>query len=84
MAEDSVSLKCEPGIAEILRQNYAAVTAGYHLDKHHWNTIVLDDSVPDDVLDDLVQDSYQLVLAKLTKAERQAIADQTASRESCG
>jgi predicted DNA-binding protein (MmcQ/YjbR family) len=39
------------------------------------NTIALDDSVPDDVLHDLVQDSYELVLAKLTKAERQAIAE---------
>jgi predicted DNA-binding protein (MmcQ/YjbR family) len=73
VAQDSVSLKCEPGTAVILRQNYAAVTAGYHLDKRHWNTVALDNSVPDDVLDDLVQDSYELVLAKLTKAERQAI-----------
>ena len=40
-----VSLKCDPGYAAVLREQYAAVTAGYHLDKRHWNSVVLDGSV---------------------------------------
>jgi len=66
----TISLKCDPGYAEVLREQYAAVTAGYHLDKRHWNTVVLDGSVPNDVLCDWIDDSYELVIAGLTKAQR--------------
>ena len=71
----SVSLKCDPGHAAILRETYRAITPGYHLDKRHWNTIDLDASVPDDVLADLIQDSYELVVARLTRAERASIGN---------
>jgi predicted DNA-binding protein (MmcQ/YjbR family) len=74
LGDTSVSLKCDPGLAEILRQEYAAVTAGYHLDKRHWNTVELDGTVPDDVLDDWIQDSYALVVAGLSRSERAALA----------
>lgn len=66
----SVSLKCDPGLAEELRARYAAVTPGYHLNKRHWNTVVLDGSVPDDEVLELVDHSYELVVAKLTRAQR--------------
>ena len=46
----SVSLKCDPTLAEALRDRYPAVRPGYHLNKRHWNTIELDGSVPDDDL----------------------------------
>ena len=42
-----ISLKCEPGLAEQLRVSHAAITPGYHLNKRHWNTVVLDGSVTD-------------------------------------
>ena len=68
-----VSVKCDPGLAEVLRQQYAAVTAGYHLDKRHWNTVELDGSVPDDVLEDWIQDSYAMVVGRLSRAQLAAL-----------
>jgi predicted DNA-binding protein (MmcQ/YjbR family) len=61
VAESSLSLKCEPELAVVLRQEYPAVTAGYHLNKRHWNTVSLDGSVSDETLADWIQDSYELV-----------------------
>jgi predicted DNA-binding protein (MmcQ/YjbR family) len=49
------------------------VSAGYHLDKRHWNTIELDGCVPADVLEDWIQDSYDLVVNGLPRAQRQAL-----------
>ncbi len=66
----SVSLKCDPGLAVSLRDRYPAVTPGYHLSKRHWNTVTLDGSVPDDELLDLIDHSYDLVVARLTRAQR--------------
>jgi predicted DNA-binding protein (MmcQ/YjbR family) len=64
------SLKCDPGLAVELRARYAAIRAGYHLSKRHWNTITLDARVPEDELLDLVDHSYDLVVKGLPKAER--------------
>jgi predicted DNA-binding protein (MmcQ/YjbR family) len=63
----SVSLKCDPVLAEQLRATYPAVRPGYHLNKRHWNTIEIDGSIPDRLLLDLVEDSYDLVVAGLPK-----------------
>ncbi len=70
LSAEGVSLKCDPVFAVAFREQYPAVTAGYHLDKRHWNTVVLDGTVPSDVLDEWINDSYQLVMAGLTKAQR--------------
>jgi predicted DNA-binding protein (MmcQ/YjbR family) len=69
-----VSVKCEPDLAIQLRLTYSAVTAGYHLNKRHWNTIVLDGSVPDDLLLTMIEDSYDLVVAGLPRQEREKLA----------
>ena len=53
-----------------LRGRYPAITPGYHLNKRHWNTVTLDGSVPDDEVLELVDHSYDLVLAGLTRAQR--------------
>ena len=66
----SVSLKCDPDLAVGLRRRYAAITAGYHLHKRHWNTVTLDGSVPEAELLDLIDHSYELVVARLPRAER--------------
>jgi predicted DNA-binding protein (MmcQ/YjbR family) len=71
----SVSLKCDPDLADELRTRHAAITPGYHLNKRHWNTVELDDSVPDDELSELIDHSYQLVVARLTKAQRATLPD---------
>jgi predicted DNA-binding protein (MmcQ/YjbR family) len=58
-----VSVKCDPDLAVALRDTYPAITPGYHLNKRHWNTILLDGSLPDTMVRDLVEDSYALVVA---------------------
>jgi predicted DNA-binding protein (MmcQ/YjbR family) len=63
----TVSLKCEPELAEQLRATYSAVQPGYHLNKRHWNTVEIDGSLPDRLLLDLIEDSYDLVVAGLPK-----------------
>ena len=66
----SISLKCDPDLAVELRRQYPAIPAGYHLSKRHWNTITLDDSVPEDELLELIGHSHQLVVAGLPRAAR--------------
>jgi predicted DNA-binding protein (MmcQ/YjbR family) len=70
----SVSLKCDPTLGEALRHRYPSVTPGYHLNKRHWNTIQLDGSVPSDELAELVDHSWELVVAKLPRRDRDQLA----------
>ena len=69
-----VSLKCEPGLAELLREQYAAVGPGYHLNKRHWNTVRLDGSVPEGELRDWLEESYALVRAGLPRRRSRGAA----------
>ncbi len=56
-----LSLKCDPQLAVILREKYETIMAGYHLNKKHWNTLLLSGQVPDDEVYDLIRHSYVLV-----------------------
>jgi predicted DNA-binding protein (MmcQ/YjbR family) len=56
-----LSLKCDPQLAELLREKYESVLPGYHLNKKHWNTIICTGQVPEDELRDLIRHSYELV-----------------------
>lgn len=56
-----VSLKCDPILAQTLREKYETVLPGYHLNKKHWNTIICSGQLPDDEIKDLVRLSYRLV-----------------------
>ena len=69
----SVSLKCLPELAVVLRSSYPAVRAGYHLNKRHWNTIELDDSLPADELTDMIAHSYDLVVSSLSRKVRASL-----------
>ena len=69
-----VSLKCEPPLAEQLRAAHAAVIPGYHLSKRHWNTVVVDGSLPDTMIKDMVQDSYDLIVSALSRVRQRALA----------
>jgi predicted DNA-binding protein (MmcQ/YjbR family) len=69
----SVSVKCEPALAEALREAHPAVKAGYHLNKRHWNTVALDGSLADAIVRDMIEDSYDLVVSKLPRARRLAL-----------
>lgn len=63
----SISLKANPDEAVLQRQNYHAITAGYHLNKRHWNTVMIDGEIPDGQVLELIEDSYLLVRRGLTK-----------------
>ena len=67
-----LSVKCDPELAVQLRAVHPAIAPGYHLNKRHWNTITLDGSLPDQMVTDLLGDSYDLVVASLPKARRPA------------
>lgn len=69
----SVSLKCEPALAEQLRAVHAAVTPGYHLNKRHWNTVTIDRTLPDTLIAEMVEDSYDLVVSRLPRVRRHAL-----------
>ena len=66
----SISLKCDPNLALLLRDTYAAVTPGYHLSKKHWNTVILDGEVPEDEVEEMIDASYELVVRGLSKREQ--------------
>jgi predicted DNA-binding protein (MmcQ/YjbR family) len=68
-----VSLKCEPDLAEALRESYPAVIPGYHLNKRHWNTVIIDGSLPDETIREMIEDSYDLVVGKLPPGRRRAL-----------
>jgi predicted DNA-binding protein (MmcQ/YjbR family) len=68
-----VSLKCEPELAEALRGSYEAIRPGYHLNKRHWNTLTLDGRLPDQVVRDMIEDSYDLVVSALPKRVREQL-----------
>lgn len=70
-----VTLKCEPLLAEALRQEYPDVIPGFYMDKRNWNSVFLDGEVPVDVLRDLCDRSYELVFGKLTKKLRREIEE---------
>ena len=65
-----INLKCEPGKAEILRELHPAVLPGYHMNKRHWNTVVVDGSLEDDDIFSMIDDSYALVVKGLPRAKR--------------
>ena len=64
----SVSLKCDPEESVAVRQQFAAITPGYHLNKKHWVSVALDDrTVPDDLVEQLLHDSHALVRPKVPR-----------------
>ncbi len=66
----SVSLKCDPEWALALRAMHEAVRPGYHLNKRHWNTVELDGTVDDAELHEMVEHSYELVVGRLPRSQR--------------
>ena len=64
----SVTVKSHPEDARALRAHHPAITAGYHMNKKHWITVVLDGSVPDDLVEEIVSESHNLVRPKTPRA----------------
>ncbi|GGD68086.1 MmcQ/YjbR family DNA-binding protein [Lacimicrobium alkaliphilum] len=68
-----MNLKCDPTEALMLREIFSAVIPGYHMNKKHWNTVILDGSVPQGELKRMIDLSYTLVVKGLPKARRQGL-----------
>jgi predicted DNA-binding protein (MmcQ/YjbR family) len=66
----SINLKCDPEKAVELREHYSSVLPGYHMNKKHWNTVLLDQTFDDDLICSWIDDSYNLVSAKLPKRKK--------------
>lgn len=67
------NLKCDPDEAQALRDIFTGVLPGYHMNKKHWNTVLLDGSVPDYEIARMMDRSYGLIVKSLRKTERQAL-----------
>ena len=68
-----VSLKCDPFEAEAMRDQFESIQPGYHLNKRHWNTVILDGSVPAFLIDHMLDQSYALVREKLPRRVRDTL-----------
>lgn len=68
-----MNLKCDPNEALALRDIFTSVIPGYHMNKQHWNTIILDDSIPQGEVERMIDNSYMLVVNKMTKKEQSSI-----------
>ena len=63
----SFNVKCDPELAIELRERYVGVSPGFHMNKKHWNTIMMDGSISDDLAKEWLDHSYDLVVSKLPK-----------------
>ncbi len=68
-----INLKCDPAEALLLRERYRSVLPGYHMSKRLWNTVVVDDSITDELLKRWIDDSYNLIVQKLPVKDRKQL-----------
>lgn len=77
MGEDNdpltFTLKCDPEDAQALRAQYPAIQPGYHTNKEHWNTLTMDGSLPDALVHELIDHSYNLIVAKFSAAKQKKL-----------
>ncbi|GAA0832148.1 MULTISPECIES: MmcQ/YjbR family DNA-binding protein [Marinomonas] len=71
--QSAINLKCDPEEARQLRDIFSAVSAGYHMNKRHWNTVLLDGSLPMGEIERMIDNSYSLVVKGLRKADREGL-----------
>lgn len=69
----TINLKCDPVIAENLREQHENVQPGYHMNKKHWNTVLINESMNESDVFPMIDHSYDLVFSKLPKSTREAI-----------
>lgn len=68
-----MNLKCDPDEASMLRDIFPSVIPGYHMNKAQWNTIILDGSIPQGEIERMIDNSYMLIVNKMTKKDQQSI-----------
>ncbi|MEJ2488083.1 MAG: MmcQ/YjbR family DNA-binding protein [Anaerolineales bacterium] len=69
-----VNLKCDPDDALALRDQYKAIIPGYHMNKKHWNSLNMDGTLPENLVHELIDHSYELVVAKLSQTKQRELA----------
>ncbi|MCP4440139.1 MAG: MmcQ/YjbR family DNA-binding protein [Aureispira sp.] len=69
----TVNLKCDPDKAIELREEYDEIKPGYHMNKKHWNTVTFDGDLSDNLLKELIDHSYEMVVKKMTKKLREEL-----------
>lgn len=62
-----INLKCDPERAQELRDQYEAIRPGYHMNKQHWNSVYVDGTLPDELIYELIDHSYALIVESLPK-----------------
>ena len=67
---NSINLKCDPEKAIELREKYEAIQPGYHMNKKHWNTVLLQTNIPIKLIHEMIDDSYNLVVKSLPKKDQ--------------
>ena len=67
------NVKCDPEVAIELRERYESVEPGYHMNKKHWNTVIIDGFVPDKIILKWIDNSYDLVVGGLKKADQKKL-----------
>jgi predicted DNA-binding protein (MmcQ/YjbR family) len=70
----SINIKCDPELAVELREKYIAVSSGYHMSKLHWNTVILDGSIPDKYIYEWIDLSYELIVNGLPRKEKKFLS----------
>lgn len=68
-----INLKCDPEEAQILRGLHRSIIPGYHMNKEHWNTVILDGSIPNDLIYKMIDDSYDLVVKGFRKSDQEKL-----------
>ncbi len=76
-AQQFVNLKCAPEHSEMLRDIYDSIHVGYHMNKRHWISIYEGEQINEELIEDLIQISYELVTQKLTKVQKNILAIHT-------
>ncbi|WP_299617472.1 MmcQ/YjbR family DNA-binding protein [uncultured Tenacibaculum sp.] len=71
--EEKINLKCDPDKSEELRGEYEGINPGFHMNKKHWNTITINQGVPDDLVFELIDHSYDLVVKGLTRKMKEEL-----------
>ena len=70
-----ITLKLDPAEGEFLRQQYADIIPGYYMNKVHWNSVKADGTVPDDLLREMLEKSYRLVLGSFSKKKQKELLE---------
>lgn len=69
----TINLKCDPERAILLREQYSVVIPGYHMNKKHWNTVVIDGTINNNLLREWIDHSYNLVVDSLTRKQKEEL-----------